>query len=62
MKKVTYKCDKCPKDITDHGVVLEVNFHNIHEGKVSENTQNTITLDLCVECKKKIVSQLKEVC
>lgn len=61
MKKVTYKCDKCSKDITEHGIVVQVNFRNIHEGKVSDNSENPMTMDLCVECKKKAVNQLKEI-
>jgi len=60
MKTVTIKCDKCGKDITDHGIVLEYKFTGIHDGVVVSNAESTTeTLELCNECKKKIVSCLK---
>ena len=60
-KKVTYRCDKCGKDISDHGVVIDVKFHNIHESEVSDTTHKGLEIDVCVECKKKIIGQLKAV-
>ena len=60
MKQVTYKCDKCGKDISEHGVVIEFKFHSIHNSEVSDTTHNGLNLDVCVDCKKKIVNQLTE--
>jgi hypothetical protein len=58
MKNVTYKCDKCEKDITEHGVILHLSIHNLNDGEISENDK-IIKYELCVECKKKIIACIK---